>query len=178
MDSEAIEESLRCFKPALPQEAKGQVIEELEMLITRYRERGCQQIIFVPLPMANEPSEAHEARFEKVIKAPRKRGRPGYIAQHLLVFEVRDLLGKNHCNYGIYKDGDPCPLVDLLQIVDRDAGMPRGDIDWRAMAERYSDPFYEMKLLFGDGFQCPKGKIKVARALLRQAMAKAYKGRG
>lgn len=174
MDPKYLDKALNCFKPPVPMEARDQVIASLQEILDSYRNWGRKRIIFDPPRMFGETDEADEARCLANLDTPRKRGRPPFTAQHILLFELRALLGKQGCNYGVYKDGDPCSLVDLASILHLAAGMPRGDVDWQALANRYVDPLYEMELLFGDGFNYPKEKVKECRDMLRFAERQAY----
>jgi len=175
MDDPNLEKALDCFIPPIKGDARREVAESLVKILEEYRTLAKKRIIMVPFRRANESEEEYEKRCDEILAAPRKRGRPRYIPQELLVLRLRDLLGSHHCNYGVYKDGETSPLVKLVQIIDFMTGMPRGDVDWQTLAEKCADPIHELKLLLGDGFQVASEDQKEVKRSLHRAIRMGYK---
>lgn len=166
-EEKLLEDALAYIHPPIPKEQQEAFNEALLELARTYKRTGRLRVVMEPMKRIGESDEAHEARVvEHIRQALKRRGRPANRPQEFLVFGLRDLLHRHHCNYGVLKNGDTSNLVHLALLIDLFAGKPRGDVDWQFVAEKCADPLYGIELATGSKLQAsPEVRTEAKRNL-------------
>lgn len=148
------------FRPPLPSERRGPVLEALRAIAEDYHRNATNKVRFpAPMEKVGEPPEEYALGLQALSATPRGKGKPKGLAAGLMVHALRGLIVQEGCDDAVSLKYDgpsqtflyPCPLATLAEAIDEAMGNPTGrkaHSAWRNIAAEVSRPLWAMETFF------------------------------